>query len=274
MSVVGQNPNIRRNIVIFVLGAYTLSIAGGVIMAGGNDVGGLVFVIGPLLMAVLLRFFGGDGWRDAGLGLKLKNGLGWYVFSLLAYPLTFVVVIALGVLAGVTSFNHSLPDLLSLLLAGFAANLIPRMVFALFEEWGWRGYLEPRLSALGVPDLRRHIIVGLIWAVWHFPLILATDYTDVQLGVFLPLFVIGVVVAAIVYGQVRKASNTVWTAVLMHGVANALAFGIVADDLMRFSNKVLAYIAPESVLTIVVWGLMGWWLLRYTRSRANHPILN
>lgn len=274
MSAVEQNSKVRRNIVIFVLGAYALSIVGGVLMAAGNDVGGLVFVIGPFLMMVLLRFFGGDGWRDAGLGLKLKDGWGWYVFSLLVYPLTFVVVIALGMLAGLTTFNQTFSDLLPLLLGGFAANLIPRTVFALFEEWGWRGYLEPRLSALGVPDLRRHLIVGLIWAVWHFPLILATDYTEVPLAVFLPLFVIGVVVAAVVYGQVRKASDTVWTAVLTHGIANALAFAIIDNNLMTFSNKVLAYIAPESVLTIVLWGLMGWWLLRYTRSRANHPSLN
>jgi membrane protease YdiL (CAAX protease family) len=266
--------NIRRNVVIYVLGTYALSIAGGVLMAGGNDVGGLVFIVGPLLAGVLLRFFGGDGWDDAGLGLNLRDGWGWYVFSLLAYPLTFVVVIVLGVLSGLTTLNGSLLELLPLLLAGFAANLILRTVFALFEEWGWRGYLEPRLSALGVPDLRRHVIVGVICAVWHFPLILATDYTDVALGIFLPLFVIGIVVAAVVYGQVRKASDTVWTAVLTHGVANGLAFGIIDNDLITFSNKVLAYIAPESVLTIVLWGLAGWWLLRSGRSTASHAPTN
>ncbi len=84
------------------------------------------------------------------------------------------------------------------------AQFIPRMLFALAEEWGWRGYLEPRLTALHVPDVPRHLFVGVIWALWHFPLILSTDYTTMPYFIFLPLFVIGVVVAAIVYGQLRK----------------------------------------------------------------------
>ena len=269
MSSVNQNSRIKRNIVLFVVGAYALSIGGGLLLAGGNEAGGLLFIIGPLLMTLLLRFFGGDGWRDAGLGLKLKDSWGWYVLSLLAYPLTFVIVIALGGLASVVSFNFTVPDLLPLLVVGFVANLIPRTLFALFEEWGWRGYLEPRLLALGVPDLRRHVIVGLIWAVWHLPLILATDYTDIPLVIFWPLFVVGVTVAAIVYGQVRKASGSVWPAVLMHGIANALAFGIIDNDLMTFNNKVLAYIAPESILTIVLWAGLGWLLLRNAQSRRG-----
>jgi hypothetical protein len=108
-----------------------------------------------------------------------------------------------------------------------------------------------------------------IWAVWHIPLILATDYTDVPLAVFLPMFIFGVAVSAVVYGQMRKASGTVWTAVLMHGVANSLAFAIIDNDLITFSNKMWMYFAPESVLTIILWGVLGWWLLRSARSEGS-----
>lgn len=268
MSAANQPTNIRRNVVLFVLGTYALSIAGGVVMAGGTEAGAVILIIGPLLMAVLLRFFAGDGWADAGLGLNLKKSWRWYVFSLLAYPLTIVLSIAVGLLAGINTLNHSLQDLLPLVLAGFVINVVPRTIFALFEEWGWRGYLEPRLAALGVPDLRRHVIVGLIWAVWHFPLILATDYTAVPLAIFLPMFVIGVTIAAVVYGQVRKASATVWTAVLMHGAANGLIFGIINGDLITFDNKLLSYIAPESLIVILVWAIMAAWLLRASRASA------
>jgi membrane protease YdiL (CAAX protease family) len=251
-----------RNVAIFVLGSYALSAAGGFLMAGGNDLGGLVFVVGPVLMAVLLRALGGDGWSDAGLRLRLKAGWGWYVFSLLAYPLSFAAAILVGMALGITRLNGSPGSLIPLLVAGIAANLIPRMVFALCEEWGWRGYLEPRLESVGMAALPRHLLVGLIWAPWHLPLILATDYTDVPLALFLPLFLVGLLVAAVVYGEVRAASGTVWTAVLMHGAANVLAFAIIDHDLIAFGNKVLAYIAPESLIVIVLWALAGWWLLR------------
>jgi hypothetical protein len=36
---------IRRNILIYIIGVYSLSVTGGVITAGGNGVGGLVFMI-------------------------------------------------------------------------------------------------------------------------------------------------------------------------------------------------------------------------------------
>ncbi len=55
---------------------------GFVIAATVNVAGALLFFAGPMVMAVLLRFFGGDGWRDAGLGLKLKERWHWYLFSL------------------------------------------------------------------------------------------------------------------------------------------------------------------------------------------------
>jgi hypothetical protein len=48
----------------------------------------------------------------------------------------------------------------------------------------------------------------------------------------------------------------------MHGAANVLAFAIIDNDLIAFGNKALAYIAPESVIVIVLWALAGWWLLR------------
>jgi membrane protease YdiL (CAAX protease family) len=35
------------------------------------------------------------------------------------------------------------------------------------EEYGWRGYLLPKLLPLG--ELRASLLVGVIWGVWHFP---------------------------------------------------------------------------------------------------------
>jgi len=116
-------------------------------------------------MMVLLRFFGGDGWKDAGLRLNIKENWRWYLFSLFVYPITITIVLVLGVILGVTKVNGNLNSLLSVFIAGFAVQLIPRMIFALFEEWGWRGYLEPRFVALGMSDTPRHLVVGLIWAV-------------------------------------------------------------------------------------------------------------
>lgn len=246
---------------IYIVGVLFLATIGGVVTATGNEAGGLIFIISPMLMMVLLRFFGSEGWKDAGLSLNLKDNWHWYLFSLFAYPISITLVIALGLLFGVTKLNGHLTTLLPAFLAGVATQLIPRMLFSMFEEWGWRGYLEPRLAALNVPDTSRHLFVGFIWAIWHFPLILSTNYTEINVAIFLPIFVIGVMVSAVAYGQLRKVSGTVWTSVLMHGVANTVAWAIIQNKLITINNKVLANITPESVLMILLWGTLGWWML-------------
>lgn len=181
-----QNSKIKRNIVAYIIGVLFLATIGGVITASGNEIGGLVFIISPILMMVLLRSFGGDGWKDAGLSPNIKENWHWYLFSLLVYPVIMTMIIVLGIILGVTKVNGNLNSLLPVFIAGFAVQLIPRMIFAMFEEWGWRGYLEPRFVALGIPDTRRHLFVGSVWALWHFPLILSTDYTEIPYAIFFP----------------------------------------------------------------------------------------
>ncbi|MBA7631539.1 hypothetical protein ES703_39071 [subsurface metagenome] len=258
---------IKRNIIIFIIGTLILSGLGGVLLARKNDIGSLVFILGPILMAVILRTFGRDGWKNAGLKLNFRSKYNWYLVSTIVHPATFFIVIVLGILTGVASIKVSSTSFLQLFAAGIVAQFLPRVFFALCEEFGWRGYLDPQLSLLKITDVKRHLIVGLIWAVWHFPLILSTDYTDIPLQFFLPIFTIGVTIAAIVYGQIRKYSQSVWPAVIMHGIANTIAFSIIDKQLIVFNNKLLAYLSHESVLVIVLWLLFSWWLLRCKSSR-------
>lgn len=253
---------LRRNILVYVIGVLSLAMAGGLISNAGLAAGGLVFIIGPILMMVLLRSLGGDGWQDAGLALDLRSKWRWYAFSLLAYPITISIVLLLGSVLGVSRLTLDTMPFAATLLTGVLSQLIPRLLLAVAEEWGWRGYLEPRLAAAGVPDLPRHLLVGVVWASWHVPLILTTDYTDLDYATFFPLFAVGVITTALVYGQVRKVSGTVWTSVLMHGVGNAVAWALIQHHMVVIDNKMLANIAPEGVFMFLLWGGAGWWLLR------------
>lgn len=59
------------------------------------------------------------------------------------------------------------------ILAGFQSVLfapILALVLAFGEEYGWRGYLQSELIKLG--RVRGVLLVGVIWAVWHWPIIL------------------------------------------------------------------------------------------------------
>jgi uncharacterized protein len=257
----------KRNVVIYIIGVLSLSTIGGIVTASGNEIGGLIFIISPILMMVLLRFLAKDSWDDTGLRLKLKEQWRWYLFSFLAYPIAMAIVIAMGIALGVTQLNGDIRTMLPVFASGLLVQFLPRMIFAMCEEWGWRGYLEPRLTVLNMPDRTRYVFVGFIWAIWHFPFILSTKYTEIPYAIFFPIFVLGVIVASIVYGHVRKASGTLWTAVLMHGTANTIGWSILQNNVITFNNKLLAAIAPESILMIVIWGMLGWWLVLRRKAK-------
>ncbi|MDH5656630.1 MAG: CPBP family glutamic-type intramembrane protease, partial [Spirochaetia bacterium] len=113
---------------------------------------------------------------------------------------------------------------------------------------------------------------GIVWALWHYPLILSTEYTNIPMQIFLPLFTAGIVISAFVYGQIRKFTQSVWPAVIMHGVANTVAFSIIDNQLFSFDNKILFYISPESATTIGLWILLSFLLFQYGKKRTNGSV--
>ncbi|MGW0520436.1 CPBP family intramembrane glutamic endopeptidase [Crossiella sp. NPDC003009] len=86
------------------------------------------------------------------------------------------------------------------------------------EEWGWRGFLLPRLLPLGTwPAL---LSSGVIWAVWHLPIYLMPGGRE--LSGLLP-FLVQAVLLGVLFGWLRLVSGSVWPCVLAHGTTNAIA---------------------------------------------------
>ncbi|EAR24493.1 hypothetical protein A20C1_12717 [marine actinobacterium PHSC20C1] len=103
-------------------------------------------------------------------------------------------------------------------LIGSIINIIP----ALGEELGWRGWLLPKLLPLGlVPAL---LISGVIWGLWHAPLILlGYNYGNVPGWLALAAMVGMTTVIGAVFSWLRIRSESVWPAALAHGSFNAAA---------------------------------------------------
>jgi membrane protease YdiL (CAAX protease family) len=101
---------------------------------------------------------------------------------------------------------------------GAVINTIP----AFGEELGWRGWLLPKLLPLGVvPAI---LISGVIWGLWHAPLILlGYNYGAVPGGLALAAMVGMTIVIGAVFSWLRIRSESVWPAALAHGALNAAA---------------------------------------------------
>ena len=173
-STSSHRPRTLRNLIIFTVVVLASGWLGyGLDRAMNNPpdqpLGMLLWLVLPLLTVLLLRAFGGDGWRDFGLRPNLAGNLPWYAASLLIYPVSAGVVLGLGALLGLVSApNFSL----GLLLSVFAGGLLGSLFKNIFEEFAWRGYLAPKAHTLGLNAYVEHALVGLIWGARHIPYLL------------------------------------------------------------------------------------------------------
>jgi membrane protease YdiL (CAAX protease family) len=110
----------------------------------------------------------------------------------------------------------------------FALGLLPQFVKNIFEEAAWRGYLAPKVYSLHLNDFAGHLIVGLVWGAWHIPYYLffldralLHSFTTLDLAIFIPLAIVVMISWAMVYGEIRLLTNSIWPAVLMHMVEDA-----------------------------------------------------
>jgi len=116
------------------------------------------------------------------------------------------------------------PNLLASFLISATLGTVVNCFSAFGEEVGWRGYMLTRLVAAGVP--RPVFVSGLIWALWHVPLILSGLYAaGSHPWLSAALFVIGAIAEAYLAASLRLRSGSIWPAVVMHGAWNAIIQG-------------------------------------------------
>ncbi|ETK36225.1 CPBP family intramembrane glutamic endopeptidase [Microbispora sp. ATCC PTA-5024] len=122
-------------------------------------------------------------------------------------------------------------------------NAVP----ALGEEWGWRGWLLPRLlnGPGGGGDrgrlVRALLLSGVIWGLWHAPLTLR-GYDYPSLGPWAASYFVGFcVLFGVVLGWLRLRSGSVWPAAIGHGALNATAaVPLLLGDAAHPPNPALA----------------------------------
>ena len=223
-----------RNLLIF----STVAVSGGWIgweldhLVGSSHIlgpGQLLWLVIPLITAVLLRAFAGDGWEDSGLRIRLKPNALWYAFALFVFPVSAALVIAIGLLTGLTIVPYFSRTMAGAFLKAVLAGLLPSLLKNICEEFAWRGYLAPRFTSVGMNDLAGHALVGVVWASWHVPYYLFfldrssfASYSSLSFTAFFPMMFAGVIAMSFVYGEIRLLTQSVWPLLLLHTVSNAV----------------------------------------------------
>ena len=136
-------------------------------------------------------------------------------------------------------FNPFFFAIIQSLFAGATINAVA----AFGEELGWRGFLQKELNFLGF--WKGAIITGLIWGLWHAPLIIqGHNYPKYPyIGVF--MMIVFTTLLSPLFSFIRIKSNSVITSAIMHGTLNA-SYGL-SIMLLKGGNE----------LTVGITGLAG-----------------
>jgi membrane protease YdiL (CAAX protease family) len=286
MSIQNQsNRTTIRNLVIFTFIVLAIGWIGwGLDLLMGTPLsseglGILLWIASPLVLSLLLRTFAGDGWKDFGIKPNFKGNVGWYVVALLVYPLATAFILIIGRGFGLITFPNPSLSALVMVFHAFALAFLRDIIKNFFEEVAWRGYLAPKVYSLGLNDFVGHLIVGFIWGAWHIPYYLyyldravLQDFTTLDLAMYIPLAILVGISWAFVYGELYLLTNSIWPAVLMHTVEDALLFTLVLDRHIQILPGTDWLISPMNGLICVAFFLMISVGLRYLRIRKIQPL--
>jgi len=89
------------------------------------------------------------------------------------------------------------------------------------EEYGWRFYLQDRMFAL-FGGYKGVVLVGLIWGLWHMPLMLmGLNFPD-NLVFGNLVYLVYTVVIGIIFSYGVLKTRSIWIAVLLHAITDSL----------------------------------------------------
>jgi membrane protease YdiL (CAAX protease family) len=115
------------------------------------------------------------------------------------------------------------PRLVVLIQVAFVLLLAPfiNVLFAMGEELGWRGFLLPKLLPLG--QWKAILITGVIWGIWHAPVILqGQNYPGYPIpGLF--MMMVFTTLLGIIFAWMYLNARSPWVVALAHGSVNAAA---------------------------------------------------
>lgn len=145
--------------------------------------------------------------------------------------------------------------------SGLFAGLTINALFAFGEEYGWRRYMVDALR--GEKFWKAALLVGIVWGLWHFPIILMGHNYPVHrvAGVFLMCGMTVLLGVIELYFVLR--SGSVWPAAVIHGTFNALAGAAVVfvkggDDLLNGMPGASGMIAM-GVAVAALYAYDRWW---------------
>ena len=205
-----------------------------------------LYMFFPLITALVLQAIDKEKFNHTGL-VNFKIKWSWVVAWLLPLVMTLACILVNGLMPGVElKYNaeqlinqYHVPEeqqelvreqlgqipaylmIVITLVSGLIAGITVNAIAAFGEEYGWRNYLVGALRE--VKFWKAALFIGIVWGIWHFPLILmGHNYPNEPLWGVLLMVVMCILLGVIELYFVLKSKSMI-VAAIMHGTINALA---------------------------------------------------
>lgn len=228
---------------------------------------GLVYLLmwTPAIASFVARLILREGIRDVSFKLQRAFGLKALIIGWL-YPVA-VGAIAYGLawLTGLATFATSGMSFITALAFNLIVGVLYSATSTTGEEIGWRGYMLTRLFDAKIP--RPVLISGVIWGLWHLPLILSGQYASgpnptLSAVIFMAL----IVPTTYLVSWLRLQSGSIWPPIIFHASWNSLIQGVFDQS----TKETSIWLGESGILVALVLFLVrGRWAIKHTPTEET-----
>jgi membrane protease YdiL (CAAX protease family) len=215
------------------ISAGSLQAAGGLVVLGTMWSPGMAAILTQLLYRSRFREF---GWKWG----KTKYHLWSYAVPAL-YALAIYGFVWITGLAGFV--QKPLTDMMTVVLRMLIIGTLFGCLSALGEEIGWQGFFIPLLARV-TSFTNTALLRGIVWSVWHYPLIIFGIYGSQELPAWYKLICFTVMLTGVsfVFAWFRLKSGSLWTGMFLHASHNLFIQGLAG---LATYKGITAYLIDE-----------------------------
>lgn len=248
------------------IGAFVVSLAQGSVLSTSGT-----------LFETLQNLGKGNGWIQGVFALGVYGPLLGYVFShshrkeffpgkvsgfsiLLALCIPLIIMLPGIILSLATRVELDKTKSIGAVILAILIYFISNVITSGTEEFGWRGALYTHLRQKEATFWSASWKGGLIWAVWHYPMMIMLYWGQSPFVVIPSLigFTAGIVAMTYIFNFMFERSQSIPLLAVMHGLSNTAGF-------------VLLLLFPLSPFMILS-HLMAWAVVIYLEKKYK-PVL-
>lgn len=279
-----------KRIGLFILLAYLPNYLLEIIFSDKN--GGMTSSFGaetlmyyPAIAAIITRIITKDK-DELFLKANFKKNKGVYLFSAI-FPMIGCLMTSMisslifegDLHADIFDTQGVTPKLWSFTVIYYIFFTIPLLVKGFGEEYGWRAYLTPKLEKV-MPAAFAPAVTGVIWAIWHAPMIwygydFGRDYPGFPyLGI--AFMCIGCIPFSYALTWLTKKTSSVYPAVIAHMLLDTtngvLTMLFIQSDTVE-KNPLVFGLLLQSVPSVIALLCIGAvWLIKGKGSQQTNKL--